>query len=226
MSSPQNVGKRESAQDISYKWLKERISGLSREGGIFLSESEVAQSAGTSRTPVREALLRLQAEGWLQIIPKKGAYIPPISEREIEAVMEARALVEDWCIRRVVPADPSFVAELERIVAAQEALIDDPAGFIEHDRIFHRTLVRQAGNPVLAEFYESLRERQIRMGMRAMAKENRARTVLEEHAAIVRALAAGDAGDALAAHLSSTLEVLRMPVDDHGFDGRAMGGRS
>lgn len=136
--------------------------------------------------------------------------------------MEARALVEDWCIRRVVPADPSFVAELERIVAAQEALIDDPAGFIEHDRIFHRTLVRQAGNPVLAEFYESLRERQIRMGMRAMAKENRARTVLEEHVAIVRALAAGDAGDALAAHLSSTLEVLRMPMGDDGF-GSAIG---
>ncbi|MFJ7217675.1 GntR family transcriptional regulator [Amycolatopsis sp. NPDC098790] len=214
MSSPQNVGTRgPSAQDVTYGWLKKHISELSRDGGVFLSESEVAKQAGTSRTPVREALLRLEAEGFLQIVPKKGAFIPPISDSEIEAVMQARALVEDWCIKRIVPADAALVAALESLVAEQEAVIDDPAAFIELDRAFHRLLVRQAGNPVLAEFYESLRERQIRMGIRAVASgENRARTVLEEHTAIVRALADGDAGDALAAHLSSTLAVLRLPI--------------
>jgi DNA-binding GntR family transcriptional regulator len=148
-----------SAKDVTYGWLKRHISGLSRDGGVFLSESEVAQRAGTSRTPVREALVRLEAEGFLKIIPKKGAYVPPISDGEIEAVMQARGLVEDWCIRRIVPADPSLVAELERLVAEQEVVIDDPAAFIDLDRAFHRRLVQQAGNSVLAEFYESLRER-------------------------------------------------------------------
>ncbi|TDD00021.1 FadR family transcriptional regulator [Nonomuraea deserti] len=127
--------------------------------------------------------------------------------------MQARGLVEDWCVRRIVPVDASFIAELESIVAEQEALLDDPLGFIDRDNAFHRLLVRQSGNPVLAEFYESLRERQIRMGIRAVAsEENRARTVLQEHTAIVRALAAGDASDALAAHLASTLTVLRLPA--------------
>ena len=199
-----------SAKDVTYGWLKRHISGLSRDGGVFLSESEVAQRAGTSRTPVREALVRLEAEGFLKIIPKKGAYVPPISDGEIEAVMQARGLVEDWCIRRIVPADPSLVAELERLVAEQEVVIDDPAAFIDLDRAFHRRLVQQAGNSVLAAFYESLRERQIRMGIRAVASgDDRARTVLEEHTAIVRALAAGDAAEVLQAHLASTLEVLR-----------------
>jgi DNA-binding GntR family transcriptional regulator len=199
-----------SAKDVTYGWLKRHISGLSRDGGVFLSESEVAQRAGTSRTPVREALVRLEAEGFLKIIPKKGAYVPPISDGEIEAVMQARGLVEDWCIRRIVPANPSLVAELERLVAEQEVVIDDPAAFIDLDRAFHRRLVQQAGNSVLAAFYESLRERQIRMGIRAVASgDDRARTVLEEHTAIVRALAAGDAAEVLQAHLASTLEVLR-----------------
>ncbi|URN05793.1 GntR family transcriptional regulator [Actinomadura madurae] len=192
--------------------MKRHISELPKEGGVFLSESEVAQAAGTSRTPVREALLRLETEGLLTIVPKKGAYIPPISDGEITAVMEARGLVESWCVRRVVPADAAFLGELERILAEQEALLDDPVGFIDRDRAFHRAIVRQAGNLVLAEFYETLRERQIRMGVRAIAsQENRARTVLDEHAAIVRALAEGNAGEALEAHLASTLAVLRLP---------------
>jgi DNA-binding GntR family transcriptional regulator len=219
MSSPQHVGKRApSAQDITYGWLKNHISGLSRDGGVFLSESEVAAQAGTSRTPVREALLRLEAEGFLTIVPKKGAYIPPISDSEIEAVMQARALVENWCVQRIVPVGAAFIAELETNIAEQKTLIDDPAGFIECDRAFHRMMVRQAGNPVLAEFYESLRERQIRMGIRAVASgENRARAVLEEHNAIVRALAEGDATAALEAHLAGTLAVLQLPVHNgHG----------
>lgn len=223
MSGLPNVGRRPSAQDVTYEWLKRRISELPKDGGVFLSESEVAQAAGTSRTPVREALLRLETEGLLTIVPKKGAYIPPISDSEIQAVMEARGLVEDWCVRRIVPAGPSFIAELEAILAEQEALLDDAVGFIDRDRAFHRAIVRQAGNPVLAEFYESLRERQIRMGVRAVAsEENRARTVLEEHGTIVRALADGDAGEALAAHLASTLAVLRLPLP--GPSARTLGG--
>lgn len=226
MSGVRNVGSRApSAQDVTYEWLKQHIFELPKDGGVFLSESEVAQAAGTSRTPVREALLRLETEGLLTIVPKKGAYIPPISENEIEAVMEARGLVEDWCVRRAVPAQSSFIAELEGLLGEQEALLDDPVGFIDRDRAFHRAIVAHAGNPVLAEFYESLRERQIRMGVRAVAsEENRARTVLDEHRAIVRALADGDAGDALAAHLASTLTVLRLPVSVSGQRGGHQGG--
>ncbi|MGA8114671.1 MAG: GntR family transcriptional regulator [Actinocatenispora sp.] len=231
MSSLQNVGGRiGSARDVTYKWLKQHIAELPRDGGVFLSESEVAQAAGTSRTPVREALLRLQTEGLLTIVPKKGAYVPPISDNEIQSVMQARGLVEDWSVRHVVPAQPSFIGELERIVAEQETLIDDPVAFIDRDRAFHRAIVRQAGNPVLAEFYESLRERQIRMGLRAVAnEENRARTVLAEHTAIVRSLAVGDADSvcaALAAHLESTLSALRLPVAAEWDRAHSMGGLS
>jgi DNA-binding GntR family transcriptional regulator len=52
------------------------------------------------RTPVREALLRPESDGLLQIVPKKGAYVRPITEAEVELVMQARGLDEDWCARR------------------------------------------------------------------------------------------------------------------------------
>src|SRR6516225_8425581 len=94
--------KAEAAQDISFAWLKKHIVTLPGSEGIFLTEAEVCRATGLSRTPVREALLRLEAEGFLQIVPKKGAFVPPITEAEINAIMEARGLVEEFCARRAV----------------------------------------------------------------------------------------------------------------------------
>jgi DNA-binding GntR family transcriptional regulator len=215
MSSVRRTGRVSSAQDVAYGWLKRHIAELPRHGGTFLTEAEVAEATGTSRTPVREALLRLDAEGFVQIMAKKGVFVPPISDAEVHAVMQARTLVEDWAVRRVTPARKELLAELDRLLADQERLIEDPVAFIDCDRVFHRAIVGQAGNPVLTEFYESLRERQVRMGLRAVANsENRAATVLAEHRAIVAAMRSGEpaeAAEALATHLSSTLAVLNLP---------------
>lgn len=232
MISLQAVGPRaESAQDAAYRWLKRHVATLPRHEGTFLTEAEVSEATGTSRTPVREALLRLEAEGFLQIVPKKGAFVPPITDAEVEAVMQARGLVEDWCVRRTAPIAESLALELERLVRQQEHLQDSAVRFIECDRDFHRTIVRTAGNPVLAEFYESLRDRQVRMGLHAIAdSEERTRIVLTEHTAIVDGVRSGDparAGAAVAAHLAGTLAALHLPsvarwvphaVDDIGAD--------
>lgn len=213
--SPQEAVRRGStAQAAAYRFVKRHIAGLPPEGRSFLTESEIARSAGTSRTPVREAFLRLEAEGFLQIVPGKGAFVPSISDTEVHAVMEARELVEHWCVRNAATAATEFVGELDRLVADQQKLLHDPIGFIERDRAFHRAIVGQAGNPVLADFYESLRDRQVRMGLRAVSNsEDRSRTVLAEHAGIVDALRSRDpdrASAALAAHLASTMRAMRL----------------
>src|SRR5271163_4037579 len=89
----------EAAQDLVYRLLKRRVLTVPAQEGAFLTEAEVCRAMGTSRTPVREALLRLESEGLLQIVPKKGAYVAPITEAEVAAVMQARGLVEEWCAR-------------------------------------------------------------------------------------------------------------------------------
>lgn len=205
----------ESAQDVTYRWLKRHIASLPRHVGTFLTETEVAAAAQTSRTPVREALLRLEAEGFLQILPKKGAFVPPVSDDEVRAVMEARALVEDWSVRRVIRRAYDLAGELGTLISEQVDSLTDPVRFIDRDRAFHRAIIAAVGNQVLTGFYETLRDRQLRMGMRAVAASaDRARVVVDEHTAIAAGIGSGDeaqAAAALAAHLHSTLVALRVP---------------
>jgi DNA-binding GntR family transcriptional regulator len=209
-------GKAEAAQDVVFRWLKRHIATLPRSAGTFLTEAEVSRATGTSRTPVREALLRLEADGFLQIMPKKGAYVPPITEADIDAVIEARGLVEDWCARRAAHLGEMLAAELDRLIALQAKQQDDPLAFVDSDSQFHRTIVAAAGNPILAGFYQSLRDRQLRMGVHALATSSR-RTgeVLAEHKAIAEGIRSADperAAEAVARHLATTLATLRSPV--------------
>jgi len=158
----------------------------------------------------------MEAEGFLRILPKKGAYVPPITEAEVEAIMQARELVEDFCVRRAALLADLVAAELERLLREQEKQQKSPLEFIESDREFHRIIVRAADNLVLAGFYESLRDRRMRMGIHAIAtSERRIANVLTEHRAIVEGVRSADperAAAAMTEHLARTLVVLRLPV--------------
>lgn len=127
--------------------------------------------------------------------------------------MEARLLVETWAVRQVVERQVDLVDALEALIRQQREQRADPATFIDLDRDFHRTIVAAAGNPVLADFYESLRDRQVRMGVQAVVTgANRAEQVLAEHEAIVEGLRDADPEKAVGAlheHLGATLAVLR-----------------
>ncbi|MEK1887701.1 MAG: GntR family transcriptional regulator [Phyllobacterium sp.] len=206
----------EAAQDVVYRWLKQHVLTLPRHEATFVTEAEVCRATGSSRTPVREALLRLETDGFLRIVPKKGAYVAAITEADVESVMQARGLVEDWCVRRAVLLGEPLAAALEQLLVRQAELQQDPVAFIECDREFHRTIVRSAGNPILADFYETLRDRQLRMGLHAIAaSEERTRVVLAEHAAIVEAIRSGDperAAGSTTVHLSNTLLAMRLPT--------------
>lgn len=208
----------DAAQDVVYAWLKQHVLTLPRNEATFLTEAQVCRETGVSRTPVREAFLRLEADGLLTILPKKGAYIAPITESEVDAIMQARGLVEEWCSREASRFGSSLADELDRLIVQQEQVRSDRVAFIESDREFHRTIVRAAGNPVLATFYESLRDRQVRMGVHAISVGSRIDDVLAEHRAIADAIRASQAEQVVAAvgeHLARTLAALRAPMTRH-----------
>ncbi|MET9026691.1 GntR family transcriptional regulator [Nocardia sp. NPDC004168] len=202
------------APELAYEWLKNTILTLPREEEMFLSEAQVAGASGTSRTPVREALLRLEAEGFIRRVPHKGAYIPALTDKDVDDLMQARRVVEEWSTIQVAPNPGQVPARLRELVARQAA-DTDPVEFIAHDLEFHTTMIRAAGNQVLHEFYRSLRDRQMRMGVRIMlSDEQRKKQVLIEHTAIVEALAASDTEAAIRAvreHLDTTLCSLKQP---------------
>src|SRR5919112_4286400 len=103
-----------------YTYVKERLLDGTFPGGALLSENELSQQLGLSRTPVRQAFVQLEAEGLLELYPKRGALVVPVAASEIEDVFEARLLVEEHCARRAVNAGPALAAELAEEIAEQE----------------------------------------------------------------------------------------------------------
>ncbi|NKX53672.1 GntR family transcriptional regulator [Arthrobacter mobilis] len=202
------------APEVAYLWLRDAITSLPWDEEAFLSENAVAEASGTSRTPVREALLRLEAEGLLRRVPRRGAYVPALSEKDIDAMMEARRVIEEWAVRKVTGSSYS-TRNLEDLLARQSEIISDPVQFIQCDIDFHKDIVTAAGNPVLAEVYGSLRYKQLRMGVRAIRdSQGRSDHVLAEHRSIVEAIQSGDplqAAQATGEHLASTLAALKAP---------------
>jgi DNA-binding GntR family transcriptional regulator len=203
-----------SASDRAYEFAKERILDGTFAGGHLISEGDIATGVGLSRTPVREAFLRLESEGLLRLYPKRGALVVPVSVGEVESVMETRLLVERFAIEKVIDRGIDLGPDLELAIAHQEALTarGREREFVEADREFHRLVVAAAGNAILLQLHDSLRDRQSRMGLAALMRdENRMRQILEEHRTLVAAVTARDAELARSLvdrHLEGTLALL------------------
>ncbi|MEV7388023.1 MULTISPECIES: GntR family transcriptional regulator [unclassified Streptomyces] len=184
------------AADRVYSHVKQGVLDRRYEGGTLLTEGELAEAVGVSRTPVREALLRLEVEGLIKLYPKKGAMVLPVSAQEIADVVETRMLVEEHAVRKAVPPSPALVARLEELLTRQkaEAAAGDLAAAAVTDRCFHAEIVRDGGNAILSRLYDQLRDRQLRMGVAIMhAHPDRIAKSLTEHEEILDALRAGDA---------------------------------
>src|ERR1700742_398745 len=136
-----------SASERAYKHVKGRVLDGTLPGGELISEGEVAEALGMSRTPVRAAFTQLESEGLLRLYPKRGALVVPVSSAEMSAVIETRWVIERYAVEQAI-AEPSGVAdELCRAVDDEQGL--DGAAFVEADRAFHRTLVATTGNDIL-----------------------------------------------------------------------------
>ncbi|SNX62557.1 GntR family transcriptional regulator [Streptomyces sp. TLI_55] len=193
---PPAPAKQPPAADRVYTHVKQGVLERRYEGGTLLTEGELAEAVGVSRTPVREALLRLQVEGLIKLYPKKGALVLPVSAQEIADVVETRQLVEEHAARKAVPASPQLIARLEELLARQkeQAAAGDLAGAAVTDRCFHAEIVRSGGNEILSRLYDQLRDRQLRMGVAVMhAHPDRVTKALAEHEQILEALRSGDA---------------------------------
>src|SRR3954454_11790638 len=89
------------AAERAYQHLRTAILSREYAGGALITEGEVSEAVGVSRTPVREAFLRLQAEGLLRLYPKRGALVVPVSAQEIDDVMETRGMIERFAVEKV-----------------------------------------------------------------------------------------------------------------------------
>ena len=197
-------GKRESRVDQAYAEIRRRILDNYYAPGHQVLEQELAADLGMSRTPVREALVRLQNERFVQLIPRHGMRIVPLSIQELREVYEVLTSLELTAIERLARAelDEEALAAIEKPVDEMDLAVrkKDVDAWAKADERFHRTVVRLCGNRRLAAMVEMLWEQ----GHRARMMTVRFRTSLQqsnqEHRALVAAIRKGDLAAALAQH--------------------------
>src|SRR5699024_1895999 len=152
-----------SATDRAYTAIRAAILDGRHRADTMLSETDLAESIGVSRTPVRTALTRLQDEGWITIYPKRGALVRGLDERTITDLADARLVLEATSVRRASPGQRAVLAErLAADLDAQERALaeGDIAAFVEMTVAFHRGFVEAGGNSVMLELYDRLADRQ------------------------------------------------------------------
>jgi DNA-binding GntR family transcriptional regulator len=184
-----------SAATRVYQHLKGAILERIHADGALLSEAEIAATVGVSRTPVREALLRLESEGLVALYPKRGVLVRPVSAQEIDDVIDARRLVEVHAAGRAWHRRAKLAEELapllDRMREAQHE--SDVVALMTADRCFHATVVDAGGNHLLAELYQRLRDRQMRIGIAAMRVEpERMDRAVADHAELLDTLRGDD----------------------------------
>ena len=203
-SSPSQGSTAQRAYDFA-KWA---ILNAVYEAGEVITEGGLANELGVSRTPAREALLRLEVEGLVRLFPKKGAVVTSFSVREAEDVLEARVLVENFTAGRSFANRADLLPRLMTTHAdtKQRRRESDTAGFTECDRLFHELIVDAAENGVLSSIYRMLRERQTLFTSTIMrGREDRMDDAITEHEKIIETLR-GDDEDVFCAAVNDHLQ--------------------
>jgi DNA-binding GntR family transcriptional regulator len=210
-----------------HAWLRQAILAVELVPGAMIAESEIAARFGTSRTPVREALLRLADEGLVEIRPQRGTYVARMSLARIEEALFVRTAVEGAVLQRVAAgADrAALVRALDAAVDAQAAAVaagDTPAA-LDADTAFHPALVVASGLPGVWDVVARARDLHHRLRAIAVPQTDSAPRAITDHRAIVRALRAGDGAAAaarMAAHLARNLALARTIARRHpGYFG-------
>jgi len=189
-------------KDLAYREIKKQLLGGALQRDSVYSANQFAELLGVSRTPAREALLQLVAEGHLVSVDNQGFRIKSYTDKEIRDFFEARRLVETHVAEHVAGTlDPEALAGIDRNLARMTDLArkGDQRAFLDVDKEFHSFLVRRHNNLFFETMMERIRNHFTVFGLAAMSHAGRIQEILVEHRAVIAALHAGDKAQAAAA---------------------------
>ncbi|WP_405609435.1 GntR family transcriptional regulator [Streptomyces sp. NBC_01511] len=188
-----------------YEALLELITVRQLRPGQHLVESELAGHLGVSRQPVREALQRLNTEGWVDLRPAQGAFVHEPTEAEADQLLSVRTLLEAEAARLAAANSGSAgIAALEALCAKGERSVadDDVDLTVATNAAFHAKVMELAGNVVLAELAAQV-DRRVRWYYTPVARQ-RGKQSWIEHRALIAAISARDEQAATAVMRSHT----------------------
>ncbi|MGW2034260.1 MULTISPECIES: GntR family transcriptional regulator [Streptomyces] len=176
-----------------YEALLELITTRALQPGQHLVESELAGHLGVSRQPVREALQRLNTEGWVDLRPAQGAFVHEPTEEEADQLLTVRTLLEAEAARLAAAhADSAGITVLEELCAEGETAVaaEDVDRAVALNAAFHAKVMELAGNTVLAGLAAQV-DRRVRWYYTPVARQ-RGRQSWREHRELITAIAARD----------------------------------
>jgi len=199
-----------SLNNMAYDTIKAGILKGKLVSGEIYSELDLAKSFGISRTPVREAFLRLAAENLIVFHARKGMSVNYFTKEDIENIFELRQAIEETAANKLLGnLSKNQIQFIQETIKQQENCLKDYDEnlFLEFDRKFHLFFVEISGNRFMIQTYNSIRDYITIPAREALMKKGRAKEVLSEHKAIVEALSRGDAGktkEAIRFHLTNS----------------------
>ncbi|WP_247886897.1 GntR family transcriptional regulator [Azospirillum sp. SYSU D00513] len=192
-----------------HRELRAEIVSLARKPGEPISEKQIAEAFGVSRTPVREAVLRLADEGLIEIFPQSGTFVARIPLASLPEDIAIRRALEEAAVRYAAErATASQVARLRANLelAREMEAAGDQEGFHQADEAFHALIAETAGYPGFWTLTQQVKVQVDRYRRLTLPVRGRMAQVIAEHTAVVEAVAAHDpagAVRALAAHLDN-----------------------
>ena len=179
-------------RDIVFKTLRDAIITGEFQPGERLMEMKLANEMGVSRTPVREAIKKLEAEGLVIMNPRRGAQVAPINEKDLKDILEIRKALESLSCRiacgKVNPDDVKHLRSINRAVAKAVRENDIPE-IVERDVEFHDAINLITDNARLAKFLGQLKEHLYRYRLEFIKNMENCNTIIEDHERIIEAIA-------------------------------------
>jgi len=182
-------------RDIVFQSLREAIINGNLKPGERVMEVQLAEKLGVSRTPVREAIRKLELEGLLIMIPRKGAYVADVSLKDIIEVLEIRASLEG--LAAALAAEKATDEEIQLMKVKSHEFSEcvkkeDVKGMIQKDSEFHDIILSSAKNKRLNTIIEGLREQVQRFRVVYFTEINKSEYVSQEHLRVFEAIADRD----------------------------------
>ena len=188
-------------RDVVFNTLRDAILKGELEPGERLMEIQLAERLGVSRTPIREAIRKLELEGLVLMIPRKGAEVAKISEKSLRDVLEVRRSLEELAaelaLKDLEDAQKAFIQAVES---------GETMTMAEADEHFHDVIYMGTGNTRLVQILNNLREQMYRYRLEYIKDAEKRQILLVEHESILRAIRSrhvAEAKEAVRAHIDN-----------------------
>ena len=189
-------------RDVVFNTLRQAILRGELQPGERLLEIHLADKLGVSRTPIREAIRKLELEGLVFMIPRKGAVVAEITEKSLRDVLEVRRALEELAMK--LACEKILDAEIEELKVAAKEFEDalktgDVTVYAEADVKFHDIIYRTTDNQRLIQLLYNLREQMYRYRVEYLKRDDSHDTLLAEHQYIIETLEKRNADEAIKA---------------------------